>query len=336
AQAGWPLRAVGVHNGSGYLPKDVNVAKAVLYTLMPAGSVIMVPDSFWNSEFWGAALFGAALRGARVLVIAPSYRSNSVDVFGTQLLTRELLARMLDARTRFAPALAAAGGLLQIGIYDSRIPTTDIPAKLTAVQETFAAEPWLRELFGFDPHVYEELDRLRAYIANVRTAPAGRDFERAPATKIHLKANLFASREAWTMMRLPSWGEMTWAFVSQRIVQVQDRPLAANAVDGVAEPTLDVGASEVQRWYASLAPAARERVVFYAVMGSQNQNARSMVMDAEDALVVAQWPSVIPYIDVVSLIGQSAWIADQEELDLLLPPMGPLRTWISHRARLAY
>lgn len=345
SRAGWPLRALGVHNGSGFQPKDVNVAKAVIYTLMPSGSVIMIPDSFWNSEFWGAALFGAALRGARVLVIAPSYASNSVDVFGTQLLSRELLSRMLAAREAFAPQLAAGGGQLQVGIFDSDVQVSDIPRKVNGVLETFQRTPWLRDLFGFPPHVYEELERLRDEIAPLapaagpaRAAPRapGDGIESDDRTRIHLKSNLFASREAWSMMTLPSWGEMTWSFVTQRIAQVQARPAAVRDFEEVQDPILDVGSGEVQGWYESLAPATRDRVIFYTIMGSQNQNSRSMVMDAEDALVVAKWPSVIPYLDVVSLIGQSHWVTSQAELDRFLPPMGPLRILLSHWARLAF
>jgi hypothetical protein len=345
SRAGWPLRALGVHNGSGFQRKNVNVAKAVIYTLMPSGSVIMIPDSFWNSEFWGAALFGASLRGARVLVIAPSYASNSVEVFGTQLLSRELLSRMLAAREAFAPELAASGGLLQLGIFDSDVQVSDIPRKVSGVLETFRSTPWLRDLFGFPTHVYEELERLRdeiaplsqAGVARSRAAAApGDGIESDDRTRIHLKSNLFASREAWSMMTLPSWGEMTWSFVTQRIAQVQARAAAVRDFDEVQDPILDVGSGEVQGWYEGLDAAARERVIFYTIMGSQNQNSRSMVMDAEDALVVAKWPSVIPYLDVVSLIGQSHWVRTQAELDRFLPPMGPLRAFIAHWARLAF
>jgi len=280
-----------------------------------------------------------------VLVIAPSYASNSVEVFGTQLLSRELLSRMLAARAAFAPQLAASGGLLQLGIFDSDVQVSDIPRKVNGVLETFQRTPWLRELFGFPPHVYAELERLRDEIAPLTqaavaqsraAAPPGDGIESDDRTRIHLKSNLFASREAWSMMALPSWGEMTWSFVTQRIAQVQARPAAVRDFDEVQDPILDVGSGEVQGWYEGLDATARERAIFYTIMGSQNQNSRSMVMDAEDALVVANWPSVIPYLDVVSLIGQSQWVSTQGELDRLLPPMGPLRVFISHWARLAF
>ena len=60
------------------------------------------------------------------------------------------------------------------------------------------------------------------------------------------------------------------------------------------------------------------------------------LMDAEDALVVAQWPSVVQYIDAISLIGQSRWVERQADIDALLPAMGAVRTFITHWGRLAY
>src|SRR5207244_1977972 len=65
-------RAMALVNGTGYLPKSLNVGKALLYSLMPPGSVIKVPDSLWNSTFYAALLVGASLRGAHVLIIAPA------------------------------------------------------------------------------------------------------------------------------------------------------------------------------------------------------------------------------------------------------------------------
>jgi hypothetical protein len=332
----WPLRALSVHSGSGYLSKQVNIAKAVLYTLMPPGSVVMVPDSFWASEFWGAALFGAALRGVRVLLIAPSHASNSVEFFGTQLLTRELLSRILVARAVLAPELAETGGMLQVGVFDSELPVVDIPGKVAAVRRTFEEIPWLRDLFGFPPQVYADLRDLEEQVRGLSGPTSGTGvFEFERRTKLHLKANYFASREAWELMAIPHWGEFTWSFVTQRIAQVQSQE-SVLAFERPLDPLLEVGSGAVQDWYDALDPAARERVVFYSVMGSMNQNYRSMVTDAEVAFIVAQWPSVIPYLDAVALVGQSKWVTSQAELDALMPPVGRIKVWLAHWGRLVY
>ncbi len=337
ARDGVSQRALSIHNETGYDSKHVNVAKAVLYTMMPSGSVILVPDSFWNAEFWGSTLFGAALRGARVLVIAPSYRSNSVEVRGTQLLSRELLWRILAARERHAATLAQSGGLIQVGIFDSKIAVTDIPAKVRSVRTTFEANPWLRELFGFPDAAYTDLARLEEDIARLAMASSRqREFEHDDRTRLHLKANYFASREAWTIMQRPEWGQLTWSFVTQRIAQVQGRGQSVMRMEETPDAVLDIGTSFVRDWEASLSDAERERVVFYHMMGSQNQNYRSMVMDAEVAFVTAGWPSVIPYLDALALIGQSEWMERPEDLNRMLPPMGGFMNFVAHWGRLAF
>lgn len=331
------LRALSIHNETGYDSKDVNVAKAILYTMMPTGSVILVPDSFWNAEFWGSALFGAALRGARVLLIAPSNGSNSVEVRGTQLLSRELLWRLLVARDRHAQTLAANGGVLGIGIFDTDVPVTDIPGKVHAVRETFEREEWLRTLFGFPAEAYAALARLDEELGRLAMAPVPMpEFEHDARTRLHLKANFFASREAWGLMQRPEWGALTWSFVSQRIAQVQGRRESVIRLEEAPDALLDVGSGFVADWRASLPAAERERVVFYTMMGSQNQNYRSMVMDAEVAFLVADWPSVIPYLDAIALVGQSHWLAAPDDLHAHLPPLGTFVSLMAHWGRLAF
>jgi phosphatidylserine/phosphatidylglycerophosphate/cardiolipin synthase-like enzyme len=337
ARSDWPVRALGVHNGTGFASKQVNVAKAVLYTLMPAGSVVKVPDSLWNNDFWGSALFGCALRGVRVLIIAPSDANHPVEIFGSRALSRELFSRLLAARREFAPEIAAAGGQLRIGLYNSPLAVDDIPGKVAAVRRAFGESAWLRELFGFPPSVYDDLGTLSDEIRQLAmAAPAQREFEHETHTKLHLKANFFASREAWSIMTRPEWGAMTWEFVGARIAQVQSRTAAVERFEEFPDALLDLGGATVRDWFAKLTPAARERAVLYTVMGSQNQNFRSMVTDGETAFVVANWPSVIPYLDLISLVGQSRWIETQAELDALIPPRGPVRVGMAHWFRLVF
>lgn len=322
-----PLRALAVQNGIGFNDKNVNVAKAILYTLMPAGSVIKIPDSLWNSMFWGGALCGAALRGARVLIIAPAMANSPVQKTTPFSRGQEFASRMLTARVALDSAITSAGGLLRIGIYAPAFQVTDIPAKLRAIKQTFEQQPWLRELFGFPPSVYASLADLTAAFGNLKmTTSRAPEFEFDPTPKLHLKANFFASREAWTLMTRPEWGAFTWEYTQQRVAQVQSRMAAVGSFENIPEPFIDVGGAVVADWLAGLAPAVRERVVFYTIMGSQNQNYRSMVIDGEVAFVVSGWPSVIPYLDFISLVGQSRWPTGPDELAPLLPPQSA-RAW---------
>jgi phosphatidylserine/phosphatidylglycerophosphate/cardiolipin synthase-like enzyme len=74
----------------------------------------------------------------------------------------------------------------------------------------------------------------------------------------------------------------------------------------------------------------RERVIFYTILGSHNQNDRSLVSDGEVAFVLSNWPSVIPYLDLISLVGQSDWIEDPAQLDPYLPRAGVLKRRLAH------
>ena len=70
--AGIDYRAMQIHNQTGYAPKQINVYKALLYDAMPEGSILIVPDSLWNSPFWASMLLGNAVRGGRVYIISPA------------------------------------------------------------------------------------------------------------------------------------------------------------------------------------------------------------------------------------------------------------------------
>ncbi|HUP88456.1 MAG TPA: hypothetical protein VM100_03865, partial [Longimicrobiales bacterium] len=316
------LRALTIQNGIGFANKDVNVAKAILYTLMPPGSVIKIPDSLWDSMFWGGALCGAALRGVRVLIIAPAERNSPVPKTAPLSRGEEMLSRILTARQILAHHIASTGGQLRIGLYSPSFEVTNIPAKLQAVQETFEKNVWLRDLFGFPASVYKDLADLSNASRNLsmKSSSPAREFEYDPIPKLHLKANFLASAEAWKLMTRPEWGAFSWEYVQQRIAQVQTRRAAVGSFEDIAEPFIDVGGPVVKDWLSKLPADERARVMFYTVMGSQNQNYRSMVVDGEIGFVVSGWPSVIPYLDLISLIGQSKWVDTQEELHALLPP----------------
>jgi hypothetical protein len=330
-----PLRALQVHNRAGFGSKDVNVAKAVLYTLMPAGSVIKIPDSLWNSDFWGSAVLGCALRGVRVLVIAPAAGNAPADAFGSLGVSRELLGRLIAARQLLESQIDRAGGMLRIGLYSSQLRVTDIPAKVRHVQTAFDTYPWMGSLFGFPPSVFEGLAVLADLLEGLSMAPvAGPEFEYDPRPKLHLKANFFASHEAWSLMSRKEWSEASWAYMQLRINQVQTRSAAITSFAEYPETLPDVGGGMVQDWYGGLDAATRERVVFYTLMGSHNQNSRSMVIDAEIGLLIAHWPSIIPYIDLITLIGQTRWIETPAELDGLLPLDGGWKRRMAHWIRL--
>jgi hypothetical protein len=349
-----PLRAVHLHNGTGFDSKQVNVAKALLYTLMPQGSVIKIPDSLWNGTFWGSALVGASLRGVRILVIAPALTNAPARAFGSMIRSREFLWRLLVASRELHDQIDEVGGLLKVGIFATDLRNTDIPGKVFSVRRTLERHAWLHDLFAFPDAVYPGLDSIARELearlprptsasgpgddarhattpARARAAePAERDFESRDRSLLHVKANFMASREAWTVMARTDWVTFTREFVQQRMAQVQRRAASVASLESVPDALTDVGEPVLRRWYESLPASVRERVVFYTILGSHNQNDRSLVSDGEVAFILSNWPSVIPYLDLISLVGQSDWIEDPAQLDPYLPRAGMLKRRLAH------
>ena len=331
------LRALLLQNRTGYADKRLNVTRALLYTLMPPGSVIKIPDSLWNGTFWGNALIGAALRGVRILVIAPTLANAPARAFGSMIRSRELLWRFIMAERTFGDVIAREGGLLKVGLYASEIPVSNVPGKILAVRATLSQHPWLRELFGFPASVYTGLEEIAATFGALPTPRReGPEFEARSRPLLHLKANFLASREAWSVMARTDWVDLTREFVPLRMSQLQAPGAAVATFGDTAAARIDVGGTVVQRWYDDLAPADRDRVVFYTLIGSANQNDRSMVSDGEASLLMAGWPSVTATIDLISLIGQSRWIDDPAELDRLLPRRNSTFTRIAHWFKFAF
>jgi phosphatidylserine/phosphatidylglycerophosphate/cardiolipin synthase-like enzyme len=137
-------------------------------------------------------------------------------------------------------------------------------------------------------------------------------------------------------MARDEWVDLTWEFVQQRIAQVQSRSAAVASFAEYPDALLDVGSGMVQRWRDGLTPAERERVVFFTIVGSQNQNERSMVTDGEDAVILSSWPAIIPYLDLISIVGQCHWIDDPAEVDALLPRQSGLKVRLAHWFKLAF
>jgi hypothetical protein len=118
--------------------------------------------------------------------------------------------------------------------------------------------------------------------------------------------------------------------------QLQARGAAVASFGDTTGARIDVGGDVVRRWYEALPAAQRDRVVFYTLIGSANQNDRSMVSDGEASLLMAGWPSVTATIDLISLIGQSRWIDDPAVLDQLLPRRSAVATRIAHWFKFAF
>ena len=195
---GWTATAMQVHNEIGFAPKSATVASAVLYTLMPSGSLIVVPDSIWTHELWAAHLVGAALRGCHVYVIAPAAANAPSAGFPQLSRTREIFSRFLEIQNLLGPEIEARGGRLRTGLYTRRAGVDDVKAKLVEMHETFERYPFLKEDFPFPAEFYAAFADAEARLDAAGYTPDARlpEDARARAPKLHRKTQLFATREA--------------------------------------------------------------------------------------------------------------------------------------------
>jgi hypothetical protein len=71
------------------------------------------------------------------------------------------------------------------------------------------------------------LTELADLMEGLVMAPYARaEFEHDPRPKLHLKANFFASREAWSLMSREEWSDASYNYMMVRVTQVQERTAA--------------------------------------------------------------------------------------------------------------
>jgi hypothetical protein len=317
---GWTATAAQVHNDRGFARKDASIASAVLYTLMPPGSLIVVPDSIWTHELWAAHLVGAALRGCHVYVIAPAEANAPSAGFPQLARTREIFSRFVDVERILGPEIEARGGRLRAGLYTRQAGVDDIGAKLAEMHATFERYPFLREDFPFPSEFYDRLAVGASRVAAAGYVP-GQELPKdamARAPKMHRKTQLFVTRDALSALvrdrRTQEVIARQAAFAVEEGVVFDREGLAKAGVDlrPLFAPYLEA--------YRDLPSGVREHAVLYMTVGSLNKDARGMMTDGEVLQVTGGAWGMWAVSDMWMLMGSTTWLESQEELDRLLPP----------------
>ncbi|HEX5818393.1 MAG TPA: hypothetical protein VFY20_05935, partial [Gemmatimonadales bacterium] len=310
-------RAMDLHNLTGLQEKRINVARAVLYSLMPPGSVVKVPDSLWGSAVYVSLLTGSSFRGVRVLFVGPSLASAPSSGWPAMGIAHELFARLIVIQQELGIELDEAGGLLKTGIYNPGVHTEEVLARFASAYRNARRTPFLRRLFPTDA----SLDTLLVHAMEL--APPPSDPLRAPATppkqmpKLHLKAGFFASRDAWDLLiRRPEFTQVLEAYLAQLL---REQPDSSDVMVPAAALT-EASAALVDAFRRSLSEEQRRTLIYYMMVGSANQDYRSMFMDGEATVLLSGWSGVVSLIDFALLMNLSVWIDDLEMLDALMPP----------------
>jgi hypothetical protein len=331
---GWNTSAMQVHNLTGFASKDANVARAVLYDLMPGGSHMYIPDSLWNNPLWGAMLVGAAMRGCSVFPIAPSLENAPSAGLPQMLRANELFRRFIAIQQGMREEIEAAGGMFRVGIYNLDINVNDQLARGELMEKNLAENPWLRDLFPFHPSVFEMLGDLKEELEAAGYEPvhlAG-EAEGEHKPKLHMKSQFFASREALSsLLPLEEWAGIVHDYVLARADEIRLRG-PDGAYPDVKDRRKKLSESAIplfEAWDATRTYDQRERSVFYLAVGSFNQNYRSMLMDGEVLFLVSDYNALMAFMDFVGMIYLVTWVESVEELEEVLPSTEGIKRWIS-------
>ena len=308
-----------IHNATGYGDKLINVAKAVLYTLMPPRSIIIIPDSLWNSAFFSALLFGSCLRGARVFIIAPSLdNAPGGNSFPEMSRAQELFARLIVLKQWLAEPIEKAGGMLKTGIYDIDIAVSDMPASVRVVVEHLQKYPWLLEVMPFSPELSELLlnadEEFGRYVVGYLFNDA---VDRKP--QLHLKTNFFATWEAWgRLLSQPGFRDVVYTYGVQQAILEEHRKEYTD-IRPTYQPVKESILAVMEPWRDGLNPEVSARVAAYFMVGSYNQDYRSMFMDGEAVLLMSGTDALFGIFDSIYLLGTATWVETLAELEELLP-----------------
>jgi len=325
-----------LHNETGYAPKPIDVEKAILYSLMPAGSVLKIPDSLWLSYVYGSLLAGSALRGCTVMIFAPSRASAPSAAGPTLARFHGLFSALIYVRNALTEPMESAGGRLLVGLYHPRAGVGDVRGRLRQVLETSRTSQ-LAPFSSVSPEVMAVLDSLDQILDEVgyREPTYLAEGDTSARPKLHLKANLFLSKAAVDVLDdRPEWGPITGAYIryiARQTGPIEGRPDARTAAEGFRASVLALMAAVIR----DSDPSDRQHALAYFTVGSANMDYRSMVMDGEVMVTLTGWHSISGIIDFAVLEGLTEWIESQDELDSLLPPPSGMARWIGNLMRLA-
>jgi hypothetical protein len=315
-----PGRAVILHNAVGYGDKAATVARAVLFTLAPAGTLIKVPDSLWQNHLFGAMLCGAAINGSHVLLVAPALASAPSADWPQMARAHDLLSRALAMNAALRGDIERHGGSFHIGLYREQVGVGDYGARVREAFEARQRTPWLRDL---DPLPAPVEAGMVAYVDSLM-----RDSVRylvegtGPTPKLHSKGVLIVTLESWQrLLRRPEMGPVIRAYARQRVRSVT-RNGAADSID-IRALSDSVNARAVRllaAFHAEVGDAGVARTLMFQQLGSANLDLMSMFDNGEVLVTTAGIGRMAGAIDFLMMSAMTQWITTQAELDALVPP----------------
>ena len=327
ARGEFAVKAVQVHNATGYGDKWSDVARAMLYNLMPAGSTIIIPDSLWSSPLWQSMLVGSALRGGRVFVIVPSVKNSPGDSAPVISRANEIFTRFFVIQQELGEPIAAAGGVLRTGIYNVE-GAFDLIEELGGLIDVYRdPEPALAAAFPFDPSLIPALESFRDELAETGYTAALMEDAVRRDPKVHLKSQILISREVVeSLVPRPEVVQLVERFARRRAEQLATVEGSVRALQLEMEAAIEADFSE---WWSSLSEETKDEFIVYLTVGSHNMDNRGQIMDGEVSLVVSGGGALSAYLNFVYIAGVTTWVDSVEELETMLPRANGFVRWFA-------
>ena len=322
---GWDASVLTLMNQTGYGHKRATVLKAAIYNLMPPGALLLIPDSVWTSDFWAGMILGAALRGCAAYPIAPAADHAPSSALPTLQLTHDTFAALLRAAERLREPMRRAGGDLRIGLYtyggDVNNDIERVDAYLRGVRDDRFPAGGLR----FSEAVLESLASRRDHFAAGYGGPVhmARPRDRSNPL-IHMKAQLFLSRTARSIMACSEWDPVIAEYLRLRLRQTAGFDLdpigmSPAMLDARVDSTAQTLRGAFLAGVAAPAASGPEGPAVFVTVGSHNQDRRSMLLDGEALVVVAGDDAYTTLIDFALIMGAATWPKDSHELAGFFP-----------------
>lgn len=329
---GYTARGVQVHNDVGFGWKRASVVEMMLISLMPPGSLILIPDPLWTSLNYASHLVVAALRGCDVYLIAPSFANAPSASSITVTRNLDIFGRLLEVQNHLREETSRAGGGLRVGVYTRTSPVNDAEARFAEVARTFDANPWLQQLFLLNDTLMTDLngasDRLQG--RGYTPQPVLEDnLDRRP--QLHAKTQLFVTRGTLqAMARLPD-------YTSFMLEQFRSSLDILYTPEDMGMPGQKRAGSSMalERAFARLAPAQRDSAILFLTVGSQNKDTRGLFLDGEMNFVVSGSWALQAYTEMFDLFGMTTWVDTQEQFRSFFPAYAEWQRRFAYRIRKA-
>jgi hypothetical protein len=321
--AGATARVLQAHNRTGWGAKDATFVQMLLYDLVPAGTIIYVPDSLWTSYEWLAQLVSAALRGCRVFVVAPARDHAPSAAFPQMSAMQELITRLMVVQDGMRPFIEEAGGELRVGLYTRRAAVHDLTGYLAEVDSTFGAHPFLQELFPFSPESWSVIRAKRD--GPPVSGPGLAEDARGRPPLLHRKTQLLADARALADLAAAPGMPAVMQQLLTAEAAAHTRPTESGPLNGQHRLQPALGLMEL---YRESAGALADSTAAYLMVGSLNKDIRGMALDGEVLAVVSGEWALQAFLDFFLLSGGITWMERVAEVDALLPPYSGLQRLI--------